>query len=323
MDLVSLQNGETSKTMTVLVVGSVALDTVETPTGRVEEALGGAATYFSLAASLYTPVRLVAVVGTDFPRTGLELLRHHQIDTNGLEVRDGRTFRWVGRYGEDLNIAETLDTQLNVFADFDPKIPDDFRASPIVFLANIDPELQLRVLRSVDRPVLSAMDTMNFWISSKREAVTEVIRSVDIVLMNDAELRQYAQVRNLNEAARRVLDLGPRAVVVKKGDNGCALFARDRYFIAPAYPVEQVCDPTGAGDSFAGAFIGCLARTDSCSDAALRRAVLHGCVVASYTVESFSVDGVRNLNADLVERRVRELRSFMTIDDVPNDGRIL
>jgi sugar/nucleoside kinase (ribokinase family) len=309
--------------MSVLVVGSVALDTVETPTGRVEEALGGAATYFSLAASLYTSVRLVAVVGHDFPRTGLELLRHHRIDTTGLEVREGRTFRWVGRYGEDLNVAETLDTQLNVFAHFDPKIPDDFRASPIVFLANIDPELQLRVLRSVDRPTLTAMDTMNFWISSKRDVVTEVMRSVDVVLMNDAELRQYAQVRNLSDAARRVLDLGPRAVVVKKGDNGCALFSRDRYFIAPAYPVEQVCDPTGAGDSFAGAFIGCLARTRGFSEAAMRRAVLHGCVVASFTVESFSVDGVRELNADRVERRVRELRSFMTIDDDPNDGRVL
>jgi sugar/nucleoside kinase (ribokinase family) len=309
--------------MSVLVVGSVALDTVETPTGRVEEALGGAATYFSLAASLYTRVRLVGVVGTDFPRAGLELLRQHQVDLNGLEIRDGRTFRWVGRYGEDLNVAETLDTQLNVFADFDPKIPDDFRASPIVFLANIDPELQLQVLRSVDRPALTAMDTMNFWISSKREAVTDVIRSVDVVLMNDAELRQYARVRNLGEAAKRVLELGPRAVVVKKGDNGCALFTVDRYFVAPAYPVDQVCDPTGAGDSFAGAFIGCLARTTVHGDAAFRRAVVHGCVVASFTVESFSIDGVRSLNADAVERRVRDLRSFMAIDDVPLDGRIL
>jgi sugar/nucleoside kinase (ribokinase family) len=309
--------------MSVLVVGSVALDTVETPTGRVVEALGGAATYFSLAASLYTKVHLVGVVGSDFPRTGLELLRQHEVDLGGLEIHDGRTFRWVGRYGEDLNVAETLDTQLNVFADFDPKIPSDFRASPIVFLANIDPDLQLRVLRSVDRPVLTAMDTMNFWISSKREAVTDVMRSVDVVLMNDAELRQYAQVRNLGEAAKRVLELGPRAVVVKKGDNGCALFSADRYFIAPAYPVDQVCDPTGAGDSFAGAFIGCLARSNAHTDAAFRRAVVHGCVVASFTVEGFGVDGVRTLNADAIERRVRDLRSFMAIDDVPLDGRIL
>jgi sugar/nucleoside kinase (ribokinase family) len=309
--------------MSVLVVGSVALDTVETPSGRVEDALGGSATYFSLAASLYTPVRLVAVVGEDFPRTGLELLRHHRVDTNGLEVRSGRTFRWVGRYGEDLNIAETLDTQLNVFAHFDPKVPEEFRNTPIVFLANIDPELQLQVLQSVQRPVLTAMDTMNFWISSKRDVVTEVMRSVDIVLMNDAELRQYAQIRNLGEAARRVLNLGPRAIVVKKGDNGCALYAREGYFVAPAYPVERVCDPTGAGDSFAGAFIGCLARTNTFSDAAMRRAVLHGCVVASYTVESFSVDRVRDLHADHVESRVRELRSYMSVDEVLHDGRVI
>ncbi len=309
--------------MSVLVVGSVALDTVETPSGKVEEALGGSATYFSLAASLYTPVRLVAVVGDDFPRTGIELLRHHNVDVQGLEVRDGRTFRWIGRYGDDLNIAETLETQLNVFAHFDPKVPDDFRSSPIVFLANIDPELQLQVLKSVERPILTAMDTMNFWISSKREAVTDVIRSVDIVLMNDAELRQYAQVRSLAEAARRVLSLGPRAVVVKKGDNGCALYGREGYFVAPAYPIETVCDPTGAGDSFAGAFIGCLARTKAFSDVGLRRAVLHGCVVASYTVESFSIDRIRDLHADSVETRVKELQSFMTVDEVPSNGRVL
>ncbi|HLZ08570.1 MAG TPA: sugar kinase, partial [Chloroflexota bacterium] len=202
--------------MTVLVVGSVALDTIETPAGRVVEVLGGSATYFSLAASLYTPVRIVAVVGDDFPEGGFLAMRDHEIDLSGLEIRHGRTFRWVGRYAEDLNTAETLDTQLNVFADFDPKIPDTFQASPLVFLANIDPELQLRVLHAVDGSYLTAMDTMNFWISSKREAVTDVIRSVDIVMMNDAELRQYAQTRSLSDAAKLVLDLGPSAVVVKK-----------------------------------------------------------------------------------------------------------
>ncbi len=301
--------------MSVLVVGSVALDTVETPTGRVTEALGGSATYFSLAACLYTDVRLVAVVGEDFPRGGLQLLQERPIDLSGLEVRPGRTFRWVGRYGEDLNTAETLDTQLNVFAHFDPKIPEGFRQSPVVFLANIDPELQLRVLQSVDGTRLTAMDTMNFWIASKRDAVTEVIQAVDVVLMNDAELRQYAQVRSLSEAARRVLELGPRAVVVKKGDNGCAFFARDGYFCAPAYPIDAVCDPTGAGDSFAGAFIGSLAATGDFSDTAMRRAVLHGCVVASYTVESFSVDRLQELRRCDVERRLHELRSFIRVGD--------
>lgn len=300
--------------MSVLVVGSVALDTVETPVGRVHEALGGSATYFSLAASLYTKVRLVAVVGDDFPSTGRIALSGRAVDLRGLEVRSGRTFRWVGRYGEDLNSAETLETQLNVFAHFDPKIPADFRQSSIVFLANIDPELQLRVLHSVEGARLTAMDTMNFWIASKRDAVSEVIRSVDVAFMNDAELRQYAQTRNLSDAAERVLAQGPRAVVVKKGDNGCCLFTNDGYFVAPAYPVRTVCDPTGAGDSFAGAFIGRLAREADYSDAALRRATLHGCAVASFTVESFSIERIRSLQTIELRRRLAELLSFMQVD---------
>lgn len=303
--------------MSILVVGSVALDTLETPSGRVSEVLGGSATYFSLAASLYTPVRLVAVVGEDFPDVGRTMLEERDVDLRGLEVRDGRTFRWVGRYGEDLNSAETIETQLNVFADFDPKIPDDFRHTPLVFLANIDPELQLRVLSAVGEPRLTAMDTMNLWISTKRDAVTEVMRSVDIVFLNDAEARQYARVSNLIEAAERVLDLGPRAVVIKKGDNGCALVSREGYFVAPAYPVRAVCDPTGAGDSFAGAFIGHLAsefrRVDDFPESALRHAVLHGCAVASYTVESFSVDRVRGLDRSDVEHRRDEILSFMRV----------
>ena len=305
--------------MSILVVGSVALDTVETPNGRVREVLGGSATYFSLAASLYSSVRLVAVVGEDFPHGGRAVLQERDIDLRGLEVRDGRTFRWIGRYGPDLNSAETIETQLNVFADFDPKIPDDYRHTPLVFLANIDPELQLNVLSAVGEPRLTAMDTMNLWISTKRDAVTEVMQSVDIVFLNDAELRQYARVDNLIDAAERVLALGPRAVVVKKGDNGCALLTRDGYFVAPAYPVRAVCDPTGAGDSFAGAFIGHLAREigngDGSSEATLRRAVLHGCAVASYTVESFSVERVRALDSRDVERRLDELRSFIRIYD--------
>jgi sugar/nucleoside kinase (ribokinase family) len=300
--------------MSVLVVGSVALDTVETPVGRVAEALGGSATYFSIAASLYTPVRLVAVVGEDFPRRGVDVLERHGVDLRGLEVGPGRTFRWVGRYGEDWDTAETLETQLNVFADFDPKIPPDFREMPVVFLANIDPELQLRVLRSISGARLTAMDTMNFWIASKHEAVTEVIRATDIVLMNEAELLQYAQVRRVPDAARKVLELGPRAVVVKKGENGCALYSREGYFVAPAYPVPDVVDPTGAGDSFAGGFVGYLATVGSADERALRHGVLHGCVVASYTVESFSVDRLSRLGPPDVEARLRQLQSFIALD---------
>ena len=301
--------------MSVLVVGSVALDTVDTPAGRVTDALGGSATYFSLAASLYTePIRLVAVIGEDFPDDGLRMLRDRHVDLLGLETKPGETFRWVGRYGDDLNAAETLATSLNVFARFDPKIPGEYRSSPVVFLANIDPELQLKVLDAVDRPKLTAMDTMNFWISSKRDVVTEVMRSVDIVLVNEAELRQYAGIRNLSAAARRVLDLGPRAVVVKKGEYGCSIFTYDQYFAVPAFPLEDVCDPTGAGDSFAGAFMGSLASSPTFGWDAMRRAVLHGCVVASYACESFSVNRVYQLRPEEIDRRLSRLLSFTQIE---------
>ena len=308
--------------MSILVVGSVALDTVETPAGRVAEAFGGSATYFSLAASLYTtPVHLVAVVGDDFPSHGLTMLRDRQVDLRGLEISPGHTFRWVGRYGEDLNTAETLATHLNVFASFDPKIPDEYRGVPVVFLANIDPELQLRVLESIDGPRLTAMDTMNYWIDVKRDAVTEVMRSVDIVLINEAELRQYAGVRNLGVAARKVLELGPETVVVKKGEYGCAVYGRDRYFAVPAYPLEDVRDPTGAGDSFAGAFMGSLAGSANHSWDAIRRGVLHGCVVASFTCESFSVNRVVSLERDEVEHRLQQFLSYTQIELVTEPTR--
>jgi len=306
--------------MSVLVVGSVALDTVETPSGQVTEALGGSATYFSLAASLYTaPIHLVAVVGDDFPSQGLAMLRDRQVDLRGLEISPGKTFRWIGRYGEDLNTAETLATDLNVFAHFDPKVPTEYRHESVVFLANIDPELQLRVLEAVDRPRLSAMDTMNFWIASKRDAVTDVMRSVDLVLLNEAELRQYAGVSNLMAAAQRVLDLGPRAVIVKKGEYGCAVFARDRYFAMPAFPLQRVCDPTGAGDSFAGAFMGSLAGSSFSWDA-MRRAVLQGCVVASFTCEAFGVQRVLGLRTQDVERRLQQLLSYTQIQSAREEG---
>lgn len=301
--------------MSLLVVGSVALDTVETPSGQVTEAFGGSATYFSLAAALYTtPVRMVAVVGEDFPAPGLTMLRERGVDLRGLEMSPGQTFRWVGRYGDDLNSAETLATYLNVFASFDPKIPTAYRDTPVVFLANIDPELQLKVLRGVERPRLVAMDTMNFWIASKRAAVTEVMRAVDVVLINEAELRQYAGTGNLIAAARQVLALGPRAVVVKKGEYGCAIFGKDRYFTVPAYPLERVSDPTGAGDSFAGAFMGSLASEPEGSWDAMRHAVLEGCVVASFTCESFSIDRLLTLRANEVEQRLQRFLSYTQIE---------
>jgi len=296
--------------MAVLVVGSVALDTVETPFGKVTDALGGSAVYFALAASLYTPVALVGVVGEDFPARYLEWLRQRPIDLRGLQVRPGRTFRWVGWYDYDLNHAHTLETHLNVFADFQPDLPADYRRARFVFLANIDPDLQLRVLDQVERPELVVVDSMNYWIAHKRAALTRVLERADIVTLNEAEVREYAQHPVLLTAARRILALGPRALVVKKGEYGCVLFANDHYFVAPAYPLDDVRDPTGAGDSFAGGFLGYLARSNRVNLDTIRRAVVMGTVVASFTVEDFSINRLEKVTPEEIRLRTEELREF-------------
>ena len=251
----------------VLVVGSLGLDSLKTPSGAVEKTLGGTASYFSLAASLYTDVRLVAAVGNDFPQAYRELLEGRTIDLTGLEIMDGETFRWKGQYGEDLNVAETLELQLNVFADFHPKIPAAYRSSNIVFLANIQPGLQLEVLEQVEGPSLVAVDSRDLWIQVSRDALTEVIRRAQLVFLNDGEIRQYAGVSNLVAAARKVLELGPQIVIVKKGEHGALLLSKNGdVFAVPAFPHEVVNDPTGAGDSFAGGVLGYLASTGA-SDA--------------------------------------------------------
>ncbi|MHB8618664.1 MAG: PfkB family carbohydrate kinase [Chloroflexota bacterium] len=297
--------------MSILVVGSIALDSVETPFGRVDDALGGAATYFSTAASLYSQVQLVGVVGDDFPSRHVEFLRDRGVDLAGLQRRAGKTFRWAGRYDyENLNVAHTLDTQLGLFASFDPELPESYRDAECVFLANIDPVLQLKVLRQVRSPRLKVLDTMNFWISSKKSELTEVIRQVDVLLMNEGECLQYAETFSLVKAARLLLGLGPRVVIAKKGEYGAALFARGSYFFAPAYPIEDVKDPTGAGDTFAGGFVGYLAREHDYSLPAMKRAVIHGSTVASFTVEEYSVDRLRSLTADDIEQRVRDFEHF-------------
>ncbi|MBI3978909.1 MAG: sugar kinase [Chloroflexi bacterium] len=300
--------------MSVLVVGSVALDTVETPFGRAEEALGGSAVYFSTAASLFTQVNLVGVVGNDFPPQHGEFLRQRGIDVRGLQVQQGSTFRWVGRYDYDLNVAHTVDTRLNVFADFHPVLPAGYEASEFVLLANIHPALQIEVLRQVHRPRLTVLDTMNYWIESQREALTAAMRQVDVVLMNEGEVREFAQTYSLIRAARTVLQLGPRAVIVKKGEYGAVLFSNDHYFVAPAYPLEDVKDPTGAGDSFAGGFIGYLAQTGDVSPENIRRAIVHGSVVASFCVEDFSVARLASATKDEVAERFREFRQFTLFD---------
>lgn len=296
--------------MSVLVVGSVALDTVEAPFGSVSDALGGSATYFSAAASLYTDVKLVAVVGTDFPPQHMDFFRRRGIDLQGLQVREGETFRWVGRYGTDLNRAQTLDTQLNVFATFHPVLTSAHADTQLVFLANIDPELQWEVRQQVPGARLVMMDTMDFWIEGKREALTRIMAAVDIVLMNEAEVRQYTGTYNLTAAARRILALGPRALIVKRGEYGCILFTPDSCFAIPAYPLEEVRDPTGAGDSFAGGFAGYLANVREITPAALRSAIVHGCVIASFAIEEFSVYRLASLQPDDIARRYREFQQF-------------
>jgi sugar/nucleoside kinase (ribokinase family) len=295
----------------VLVVGSVALDTVKTPFGEANEALGGSASFFAVAARHFVPVSLVAVVGEDFPAEHVGFFRERNIDVEGLVTAPGRTFRWSGEYGYDLNTRRTLETQLNVFAGFDPRLSERHRATQYVFLANIHPALQHRVLEQVRDPRLVVMDTMNFWIEGEREALLETIRRVDVLLLNDEETRMLSGEPNLIKAARSVLDLGPSFLVVKKGEHGALLMSRTFAFAAPAYPIEFVFDPTGAGDSFAGGFLGYLA---SCgehgAEAEIRRAAIYGTVLASFAVESFSLSRLAAATREEIESRFREIRNL-------------
>ncbi|HEX8918586.1 MAG TPA: PfkB family carbohydrate kinase [Chloroflexota bacterium] len=299
--------------MSSLVVGSIALDDVRTPFGKAQDALGGTAVYYSIAASTFTDVQLVGVIGDDFPQEGVDLLRGRNVDLAGLQRRHGETFRWVGEYDFDMNIAHTLDTRLNVFETFHPSIPDHYRDASIVFLGNIDPELQLDVLRQVKKPKLTALDTMNFWIERKREQLTEVIKNVDAVLINEAELREYAGKYNVLQAAQCLQQLGPRIVVVKRGEYGAMLFNDNDLFIVPAFPTYEVRDTTGAGDSFAGGFLGYL---DSCSTidgSRLREATVLGTILASFAVEDFSVYGLVRADSPSIEERYARLTDISRI----------
>jgi sugar/nucleoside kinase (ribokinase family) len=288
----------------LLVVGSVALDTVATPFGAVREALGGSATFFSYAASFFTGVRLLATVGEDFPREHLDLLRGRGVDIASLQVSKGRTFRWAGEYGYDLNEAKTLDTQLNVFADFKPVLAPELRRIPYLFLANIDPALQLDVLHQMDeRPRLVALDTMNFWIRGKREALGRVLAEVDVVTINDGEARELAGEPNLVRATRAIAAMGPKTVVVKRGEYGALMFSGGAFFMVPAYPLDSVYDPTGAGDSFAGGFVGYLAATDRVDASTMRRALVYGSVIASFAVEDFSLNRLTRLTREEIDQR--------------------
>src|SRR5712675_1820503 len=294
----------------LLVVGSVALDSVETPFGARADALGGSATYFSAAASLLAPVQVVGVVGDDFPLGELEFLRARGVRLEALERVPGRTFRWKGRYGYDLNAAQTLDTQLNVFERFEPRLDAAARRADRVFLGNIDPELQLRVLQQVERPRLVCADTMNYWISSKRERLLELLPRVDVLMVNDAEARQLAGESNVIKAAAAIERMGVRAVCIKRGEYGALLVCGKEAFFAPAYPLSSVVDPTGAGDSFAGGFLGLLDRTGASDLAAMRQAVVMGCTIASFTVEAFSLDRLTDLTLADVRSRFEAFRTL-------------
>jgi sugar/nucleoside kinase (ribokinase family) len=305
--------------VSLLVVGSVALDTLETPFGRRTDVLGGSAAYFASAASFFLPTRVVAVVGEDFPPEHVEFLASRGIDLSGLVRRPGRTFRWSGRYEFDLNTAHTLDTQLNVFGDFRPELPERFRDSAFVFLGNIDPDLQRSVLDQVRAPRFVACDTMNYWITSKRESLLRTLKRVDMLFVNDGEARQLAGEHNVVKAARALLRFGPRAVVVKRGEYGAAYFSGEEVFIASAYPLPSVFDPTGAGDSFAGGFMGYLARSGSEERGVLRRAIVLGSVLASFVVEQFSLDRLRTLTPDEIRARYAETKQLVHFDDLEGD----
>ena len=299
----------------VLVVGSVALDSVETPFGKADDVLGGSGTYFASSASHFAPVQLVGVVGDDYPLDLLQPLVERGVDLAGLEKVSGSSFRWRGRYRHDLNAAETLETHLGVFSNFRPNIPEQFRKAPFVFLANIDPRLQLQVLEQVEKPRLVACDTMNFWIESRRPELVELLGHVDLITLNDGEARQLTEHTNLVQAARWILDKGPKHVLIKKGEHGAFMFTRDSVFFAPAYPLESVFDPTGAGDSFAGGFIGSLAASGDLSDASMRRAVVVGSAMGSFAVEKFSNGRLLDITRADIDARVQEFRQLVAFDE--------
>ena len=293
----------------LMVVGTVAIDAVETPFGKQDAVFGGSASYFSYAASFFTPVELIAVVGEDFPKEYRRILEERSIGLDHLMTAKGKTFHWKGKYGSDLNAAQTLETQLNVLLEFKPKLKED-REPEYLFLANIDPVLQWEVLNQVKRPKcrLVACDTMNFWIEGKPAELAKVLKRVDIIFINDGEARLLAKESNLIKAARKIQTMGTGTVAIKKGEHGAFLFHGEQFFILPVYPLEEVFDPTGAGDSFAGAAMGYLAKTDDLSFDNLKRAIVYGGVVASFTVEKFGLERLRTLETSEIEERMADFR---------------
>jgi len=292
--------------VSILVVGSVAFDSVQTPAGRADGVLGGSASYFSVAASFFAPVHLVAVVGQDFTEENARIFRDRDIDLGGLAHLPGKTFRWSGVYGDDINQRTTLATELNVFQEFEPVLPERLRKADHLFLANIDPDLQRSVLKQMKRPKLVACDTMNFWIEGKRDSVLEMLKGVDVLLINDQEARQLALEANTVRAAKKILGFGPSTLIIKRGEYGAALYSSHSHFAVPAYPLLDPVDPTGAGDSFAGGFMGHLARRAALDEATIRQALVVGSVMASFCVEDFSLRRFQSLRPEQIRTRLKE-----------------
>jgi len=300
--------------MSIVVVGSVFFDDIETPLGCERRVLGGSATHFSLAASFFSPVKVVAAVGGDFDDAEFHTHRQRGVDLSGVERRQGNTGRWSGRYHEDMNQRDTLDLDLGVFAEFKPSLPTAYRKADYLFLGNIDPVLQADVLNQLEQPALVACDTMNYWIENSRAALEQLLRRVEVLLINDEEARMLSGERNLVRAARRVLAMGPRSLLVKRGEYGVIHFSGDSVFAVPAFPLEDVFDPTGAGDAFAGGFLGSLARAGDTSERAIRRAIVHGTVVASFIVEDFGCRRLARLNAEEIDQRYRQFVALTSVD---------
>lgn len=300
--------------MSVLVVGSVALDTIENKFGKIDDSPGGSALYFSSAASLFAPVNVVGVVGSDFDFSIINFLKQRNVDINGIYSEEGKTFRWGGIYREDINKRDTTFTDLNVFENFKPNIPENYKNCEYVFLANIAPDLQLQVLKQINNPKLVVLDTMNFWINSQREKVKEVIKQSDVIILNDEETRDFTENPNLLEAGKEILDLGPKYLIIKKGEHGAVLMGKNSFFTVPAYPVNLVKDPTGAGDSFAGGFVGYIAKEQKLDDSTLRNAVVFGSIIASFNVEDFSFNRLKNLTIDDLQTRFDKMKEITRID---------
>ncbi len=302
--------------MSLIVIGTVALDSVKTPFGKADSILGGSATYFSVSASYFTNVSLVAVIGEDFPNEHLKVFEKHGINTSGLVTLPGKTFQWKGEYGFDLNVANTLDTQLNVLMDFNPTLTDEQSKTPYVFLGNIDPELQMKVIDQMKAPRLIALDSMNFWIENKKDALLEAIGKVNMVIINETEIRELTGKPSLIKAGRELMKMGPDTVIIKQGEYGAVAIYKDEVFSAPAYPMEDVNDPTGAGDTFAGGLMGYLSHHNEISDEVIRQAMIVGSIMASYNVEDFSLNRLTNLKFEDIAGRYHEIKRLTSFNDL-------